>query len=90
MPAFEDPYEGVDERRRLVTLYQKLHDAIHARSGQGETLKLQYIKTEKESVMGWVGSGVPVVGKGWLTSHSRLPSRSSCISRCRRCCRRRR
>uniref|UniRef100_D8PXI0 Vacuolar fusion protein MON1 n=1 Tax=Schizophyllum commune (strain H4-8 / FGSC 9210) TaxID=578458 RepID=D8PXI0_SCHCM len=54
MPAFEDPYEGVDERRRLVTLYQKLHDAIHARSGQGETLKLQYIKTEKESVMGWI------------------------------------
>ncbi|KAL1760434.1 vacuolar fusion protein MON1 [Schizophyllum commune] len=54
MPAFEDPYESVDERRRLVTLYQKLHDAIHARSGQGETLKLQYIKTEKESVMGWI------------------------------------
>ena len=55
---------AVDERRRLVTLYQKLHDAIHARSGQGETLKLQYIKTEKESVMGWVGSGVFVVGDG--------------------------
>lgn len=54
MPLFEDPYEEVDERKRLVTLYQKLHDAIHARSGQGETLKLQYIKTEKESVMGWI------------------------------------
>ncbi|KAL1744493.1 vacuolar fusion protein MON1 [Schizophyllum fasciatum] len=54
MPVFEDPYEGVNESRRLVTLYQTLHDAIHARSGQGGTLKLQYIKTEKESVMGWI------------------------------------
>jgi hypothetical protein len=35
-------------------LYQILHDAIHAKSGQEETLKLQYIRTEKESVMGWV------------------------------------
>lgn len=41
---------------RLTTLYQLLHDAIHARSGQAEPLKLQYIRTEKESVMGWVSS----------------------------------
>jgi hypothetical protein len=41
--------------RRLVTLYQILYDAVHAKSGQEETLKLQYIRTEKESVMGWVG-----------------------------------
>lgn len=39
---------------RIITLYQILHDAIHAKSGQEETLKLQYIRTEKESVMGWV------------------------------------
>ena len=39
---------------RLITLYQILHDAIHAKSGQESTLKLQYIRTEKESVMGWV------------------------------------
>lgn len=39
---------------RLLTLYQTLHDAIHAKSGQEETLKLQYIRTEQEGVMGWV------------------------------------
>ena len=39
---------------RLITLYQSLHDAIHGKSGQKEILKLQYIRTEHESVMGWV------------------------------------
>jgi hypothetical protein len=39
---------------RITTLYQILHDAIHAKSGQEGPLKLQYIRTEKESVMGWV------------------------------------
>jgi hypothetical protein len=39
---------------RLLTLYQTINDAIHAKSGQESTLKLQYIRTEKESVMGWV------------------------------------
>ena len=39
---------------RLITLYQTLYDNIHAKSGQGSTLKLQYIRTEKESVLGWV------------------------------------
>ncbi|KAK0187930.1 vacuolar fusion protein MON1 [Armillaria mellea] len=53
-PTFEDPYENLTDRRRIITLYQVLHDAIHAKSGQSETLKLQYIRTEKESVMGWI------------------------------------
>lgn len=39
---------------RLITIYQTVHDAIHAKSGQGITLKLQYIRTEKEAVLGWV------------------------------------
>lgn len=39
---------------RLITLYQTLYDAIHAKSGQESTLKLQYIKTSQEAVMGWV------------------------------------
>ena len=39
---------------RIITLYQILHDAIHAKSGQEGPLKLQYIRTERESVMGWV------------------------------------
>ncbi|KAH0586154.1 hypothetical protein H2248_007419 [Termitomyces sp. 'cryptogamus'] len=53
-PTFEDPYGYLEDRRRLITLYQILHDAIHAKSGQEGTLKLQYIRTEKESVMGWI------------------------------------
>lgn len=39
---------------RLLTLYQTLFDAIHAKSGQERTLKLQYVRTSQESVMGWV------------------------------------
>jgi hypothetical protein len=31
-----------------------MHDCIHAKSGQDLPLKLQYIRTEKEAVMGWV------------------------------------
>ncbi|EED82311.1 predicted protein [Postia placenta Mad-698-R] len=54
MPLFEDPYDNSHEKRRLTTLYQTLYDAIHAKSGQGSTLKLQYIRTERESVMGWI------------------------------------
>ncbi|CAL1713268.1 unnamed protein product [Somion occarium] len=54
MPEYEDPYDDLDERRRLITLYEILHDAIHAKSGQGSTLKLQYIRTERESIMGWI------------------------------------
>ncbi|KAG6854671.1 hypothetical protein C0991_003319 [Blastosporella zonata] len=53
-PTFEDPYDSIDDHRRLFTLYQTLHDAIHAKSGQEGTLKLQYIRTERESVMGWI------------------------------------
>ncbi|TDL17259.1 DUF254-domain-containing protein [Rickenella mellea] len=54
MPVLEEPYRSVEGRRRLVTLYQRLHDAIHAKSGQEGPLKLQYIQTERESVMGWI------------------------------------
>ncbi|OCH85589.1 DUF254-domain-containing protein [Obba rivulosa] len=57
MPLFEDPYDDLNEKRRLVTLYQTLYDAIHAKSGQQSTLKLQYIRTERESVMGWITQG---------------------------------
>ena len=39
---------------RIVTLYQILHDSIHGKSGQQAGLKLQYIRTSEESVMGWV------------------------------------
>ena len=44
---------------RLITIYQILHDNIHAKSGQESTLKLQYIRTEREAVMGWEAYLVP-------------------------------
>ncbi|KAF5330264.1 hypothetical protein D9758_014446 [Tetrapyrgos nigripes] len=53
-PVFEDPYDSTIERRRITTLYQILHDALHAKSGQEQALKLQYIRTDKECVMGWI------------------------------------
>lgn len=39
-------------------MYQVVYDAIHAKSGQSGPLKLQYIRTEKEIVMGWVSLSV--------------------------------
>ncbi|KZT12073.1 DUF254-domain-containing protein [Laetiporus sulphureus 93-53] len=54
MPLYEDPYDKPNEKRRLITLYQTLYDAIHAKSGQASTLKLQYLRTEREGVMGWI------------------------------------
>jgi hypothetical protein len=45
---------------RLITMYQVVYDAIHAKSGQSGPLKLQYIRTEKEIVMGWVSLSVRV------------------------------
>ncbi|KAG8714724.1 Vacuolar fusion protein mon1 [Ceratobasidium sp. 394] len=40
---------------RLVTLYQTIHDALHAKSGQQSgPIKLQLIKTDTECVMGWI------------------------------------
>ena len=46
-----------DEWERLFNLYRVVWDAIHAKSGQECTLKLQYVRTETVSVMGWV-SGI--------------------------------
>ncbi|TFY67857.1 hypothetical protein EVJ58_g1367 [Rhodofomes roseus] len=69
LPMFEDPYDDLNEKRRLITLYQTLYDHIHAKSGQGSTLKLQYIRTEKESVMGWITQAFEL----YLTLSPRLP-----------------
>nr|XP_031857430.1 uncharacterized protein CI109_007157 [Kwoniella shandongensis]KAA5524502.1 hypothetical protein CI109_007157 [Kwoniella shandongensis] len=54
-PEWEAPYlaESVD-RKRLITAYQKLHDAVHAKSGQSSPLKLVYIRTEHEVCLAWI------------------------------------
>ncbi|KAH9080547.1 trafficking protein Mon1-domain-containing protein [Lactarius deliciosus] len=51
-PIYEEPYDDINERRRLITLYQTLHDGIHAKSGQDLPLKLQYIRHRKGSGYG--------------------------------------
>ncbi|KZO97161.1 DUF254-domain-containing protein [Calocera viscosa TUFC12733] len=53
-PEFDSPYDTDIERWRLITLYQQVHDALHARSGQKEALTLQYIRTPREAIMGWI------------------------------------
>lgn len=53
-PIWEAPYEdGSTNQKRLVTTYQKLHDAVHAKSGQASALKLVYISTEHEACLVW-------------------------------------
>jgi hypothetical protein len=39
---------------RLISLYQLAYDAMHAKSGQAAPLKLHFIRTEYESILGWV------------------------------------
>ena len=52
--SFVSVYLHANLPSRLITLYQLIHDALHGKSGQETTLKLQYIRTEKEGVLGWV------------------------------------
>ncbi|KAG7544234.1 hypothetical protein FFLO_03347 [Filobasidium floriforme] len=55
MPVWEAPYDEPNlARRRLVTIYQRLYDGIHARSGQAEPLKQAFIRTDSEACLGWI------------------------------------
>lgn len=47
-----------EEWERLFGLYRMVWDAIHAKSGQECTLKLQYVRTESICVMGWVSDAL--------------------------------
>jgi len=49
-----DETQRAEEWERLFGLYRAVWDAIHAKSGQECTLKLQYVRTEGVCVMGWV------------------------------------
>ncbi|KAK8846814.1 hypothetical protein IAR55_005902 [Kwoniella newhampshirensis] len=54
-PAWGAPYmEDSSDHKRLITTYQKLHDAVHAKSGQSSPLKLVYMRTEHEACLAWV------------------------------------
>ncbi|ORY27778.1 trafficking protein Mon1-domain-containing protein [Naematelia encephala] len=54
-PAWEAPYDqDALSRQRVVTMYQRLHDAVHSRSGQSSPLKLVYTKSENEACLAWI------------------------------------
>lgn len=83
----EDAEEGqrAEEWERLFALYRVVWDAIHAKSGQECTLKLQFVRTEAICVMGWV-SHTPfaflAVGLLMWPVARRLPSHSRSMLRC--------
>ncbi|WVN88683.1 uncharacterized protein L203_103896 [Cryptococcus depauperatus CBS 7841] len=54
-PQWEPLYkDNSDQLRRLVTLYQKLQDGIHARSGQISCVEVLYLGTDCEACFAWV------------------------------------
>ncbi|ORY89278.1 vacuolar fusion protein MON1, partial [Leucosporidium creatinivorum] len=63
-PGYEGDYEVEENKiRRLLTLYQKIHEVIHLRpttSASGGAArppaKLVYLRTEHEAVLGWTTS----------------------------------
>ncbi|KAK4054502.1 Vacuolar fusion protein mon1 [Microbotryomycetes sp. JL201] len=62
-PAYEGDYEvDGDNRRRLITLYQIVHESLHPRPSYISSLpnhipaKLAYVRTEHEAVLGWATS----------------------------------
>jgi hypothetical protein len=80
----------------LVTLYQKLSDAVHARSRQEVPLRLVYIRTSQEACLAWV-SHLKLPGCSYaklLPDHKTLRIVSYIIaesikiscSRCSKCC----
>lgn len=79
-PAFEgieslgkegemDQIDREEEWDRLLALYRLVWDAIHAKSGQECTLKLQYVRTERVSVMGWITQSFEI----YIALSPRLP-----------------
>ncbi|KAG8951705.1 Vacuolar fusion protein mon1 [Tulasnella sp. 424] len=70
VPGWEDPYVDPDEKRRLITLYENVHDAVHARSGQpGGPLKLYSVNTEEECILGWITTPFEL----YVTTSPKLP-----------------
>ncbi|SCZ88089.1 BZ3500_MvSof-1268-A1-R1_Chr2-1g04181 [Microbotryum saponariae] len=58
-PVWEGEYETSRNRVRLITLYQRLYEALHVRPAYAGGVhrppaKLMYLRTEHEAVLGWV------------------------------------
>ncbi|ODN75472.1 hypothetical protein L202_06607 [Cryptococcus amylolentus CBS 6039] len=53
-PTWEAPYNNDSiDHKRLVTMYQTLHDTIHSRSGQDMPVKLVCIQSDHEKCLAW-------------------------------------
>ncbi|SGY20537.1 BQ5605_C016g08087 [Microbotryum silenes-dioicae] len=60
-PVWEGEYETSRNRVRLITLYQRLYEALHVRPAYAGGVhrppaKLMYLRTEYEAVLGWTTS----------------------------------
>ena len=51
MPAFEPHFAGAVARRKLMTLYAQLHEAVHARNGH---LKVLHAVSREAAALAWV------------------------------------
>jgi hypothetical protein len=58
-PDFTGPFVNNGDRRRLYRLYQHVYDRMHSRT---KPLKLYYINSDKEIVLGWVRILCIIVG----------------------------
>ncbi|KAL8276925.1 hypothetical protein RQP46_010653 [Phenoliferia psychrophenolica] len=85
-PAYEGDYVEDENKFRLVTLYQRLHDALHIRRASlgsaRPAAKLVYLRTEHESLLGWTTSTFelyvalsPLLPKTAVVSAARAVSR---------------
>lgn len=55
MAKWEAPYEHEGTaHKRVIISYQRLHDSVHARSGQLLPLKLVYVRSRHEACLAWV------------------------------------
>ncbi|GAA5966929.1 hypothetical protein JCM3765_001304 [Sporobolomyces pararoseus] len=86
-PAWEGDYRGVNDRYRLITLYQQLSDALHPRPAQSGTpatkpAQVQYLRTEKEAVLGWSTAQFEIyVATSPLLPHSAVVSAAKGVSK---------
>ncbi|BGP58154.1 Vacuolar fusion protein mon1 [Rhodotorula sphaerocarpa] len=98
-PGWEGEYgeergdEGRRARQRLMTLYQRLHQALHARPATGgdgrgggkgpvASASVQYLRTSREAVLGWVTSEFELyVSTSPLLPHGAVVSAARSVSR---------
>ncbi|BGP11298.1 Vacuolar fusion protein mon1 [Rhodotorula toruloides] len=83
----EEESEGEKARRRLITLYQHLHTALHPRPAAAgapsrQAAQVQYLRTEHEAVLGWITSSFELyLATAPLLPHSAVVNAARSISK---------